>query len=178
MQHLIVSLLRYREYSFHFLYFSVMNRGVRQLSHLFVSYAPGGSSSRVVEEFVASPLLNAFRKAHPDVVVETVRTKRNKPFLQAAYRNKNGHTLSLADCQSPDSVLSLCRRLADQIGRAPGQQSALKHKPFAITKTPSLQGKWDPLFNLKSQTEQLKPLKQTQTHVVGLAPPIEGAASK
>lgn len=207
-------------------------RGVRQLSHLFVSYKPGMPSSRVVEEFISSPLLQQFKEKYPDVRVDAVPTGKNNPFLSAAYGqdqrqggrhtrrggesssswcervceirqargvhdlhldfgsfrlarplplcpvNKHGSQLSLVDCRTPEGVLSLCQRLADQIGRAPGQLGSIKRKPFAQTATRSLQGAWQPTFVLKSNEDQLKPLQQVQTHILGLAPEMDAPAPK
>lgn len=150
-----------------------MNRGVRQLSHLFVNFSPNNTSSTVVEEFISSGMLKQFRLRHPGVVVEAVSSRKTKPFVQAAYRNKHGSTLSLVDCRTPEAVQSVCQRLADQIGRAPGQQGALKRKPFIQSGTTSLQGRWNPTFELKTFEEQIAPLQKKQTHILGLAPPID-----
>jgi hypothetical protein len=89
--------------------------------------------------------------------------------------NKHGSQLSLVDCRTPEGVLSLCQRLANQIGRAPGMLGSIKRKPFPQTATRSLQGAWQPTFGLKSNEEQLKPLAQVQTHIIGMAPPMDAA---
>jgi hypothetical protein len=94
-------------------------RGVRQLSHLFLSYKPGQPSSRVVEEFLQSPLLQQFKDKHPGVVVDTLKTVKNNPFLSASYGQSN------ACSSSSSSSRSRSRTMGDSSAEAASRRRVL-----------------------------------------------------
>ena len=116
------------------------------------------------EGIIRTRLISQWLNAHTSLLLP-------RSFLSSV--NGHGSNLSLLDCRTTDGVLSQCQKLADQIGRAPGQLGNLKRKPFSITARRSMQGAWNPTFVLKTNEEQLKPLQQTQTHIIGLAPTID-----
>lgn len=91
-------------------------------------------------------------------------------FLSPLVANERHQSLTLRYNNDASSVLSTLQLLADQSGRP------LKHLskwPMPQTKSASVQGRWDIRFNEKTKDEQLQPLLQQQTHLIGLAPAIE-----
>ena len=60
-------------------------RGVAQLARLDVGYSLHAGASKGVREFVNSPLMEKFQKAHPHVQLQATVNNKGLPHVAATY---------------------------------------------------------------------------------------------
>ena len=97
------------------------HRGIAQLTRVDIGYSLHAGASKGVREFVASPLMGKFQKAHPHVQLNTAVNDRGLPHVEATYcqsrmdsgENTRWNIAAAAHASlGADSACPLCVRMA------------------------------------------------------------------
>ena len=126
-------------------------RGVFQLQKLKLYYCEHGGSSRAVRDYLASGRIVDWARDHPHVDIQ-VRLRNGKhPFVEAEYKTQAAAHQICVKNSTPKDIAQTLDKLHNRSGRKIKKLS----KPI-YTATPSIQGVWTPMLDLRNKTFPIK----------------------
>ena len=123
-------------------------RGVFQLQKLRLFYCEHGGSSRAVRDYLASGKIVDWARDHPHVELQ-VRLRNGKhPYVEAEYKTQAAaHQICVKNYESPREIEQTLDKLHNRSGR---KIKRLKKPVYSAT--PSIQGIWTPMLDLRNKT--------------------------
>jgi len=120
-----------------------------QLTKLRLVYCEYGGSSAAVRDYIASGKIIDWAKAHPHVHVSVEIHNGKHPRVEGEYRS--GYPKQVTVGNEPIKRLE---GVMDMLHNSSGRKMTKLKKPV-ITATPSVQGVWTPMLNLKETPFQV-----------------------
>mmetsp|Transcript_22184 Transcript_22184/g.26731 ORF Transcript_22184/g.26731 Transcript_22184/m.26731 type:complete len:136 (-) Transcript_22184:48-455(-) len=121
-------------------------RGVWQLHKLRMVYCEHGGSSRNIREFIKSGKIVDWARENPQVnIVVQIRNSKH-PYIQGQYITGNTHEVGVKN-----EPIETLEKVLEQLKNRSGRKMKKLGKPIR-TETPSVQGVWTPMLDLKGTT--------------------------
>jgi len=122
-------------------------RGVFQLQKLRLYYCEHGGSSRAMRDYLGSGALVDWATEHPHVEIIVQPRNGHHPYINAAYKTQAvAHQISVKNFDSPKDIAQVVDKLHNRSGR-----KIKKVKSNVVTATPSIQGVWSPMLDLRDK---------------------------
>ena len=118
-------------------------RGIFQLQTLKIFYCEYGGSSRAIRDFVSSGRIINWAVENPQIQVELKVRNGKHPFVEGEYASGQPKQIGIKN-EDTKRIYQVIEMLKNSSGR----KMTRLNRPV-ITQTPSVQGVWTPMLNLK-----------------------------
>jgi large subunit ribosomal protein L43 len=125
-------------------------RGVFQLQTLKIFYCEHGGSSRTIRDFISSGRIVRWAMENPQIDIEVKIRNGHHPYVLGEYLTGNPKQIGI---KNEDT-----KRIYDAINmlkNSSGRKIKRFQKPV-VTQTPTIQGIWTPMLNLKHTEFDIK----------------------
>ena len=126
-------------------------RGVFQLQKLRLYYCEHGGSSRAMRDFLGSGKLVDWATDHPHVEIIVQPRNGNHPYIRAAYRTQAATHQICVKNSTEEKIMDTVDKLHNRSGR-----KIKKMVKPVVTATPSIQGIWTPMLNLRDKPSSIR----------------------
>ena len=131
-------------------------RGIFQLKTLKIFYCEHGGSSRAVRDFISSGRIVAWATQNPQIEVEVKVRNGKHPFVEGEYISGQPKQIGVKNEDTKRIY-----EVMDMLKNSSGRKMKRLNRPV-ITQTPSIQGVWTPMLNLKEATFDIEIVSGTQ----------------
>jgi len=117
-----------------------------QLTRLRLVYCEYGGSSRNLREYISSGRVVEWARQHPHVEVEVHVRNGKHPLVEGEYRTGSPKQITVKN-ESLGTIQGVIQKLYNSSGR-----KMTKLKRPVMTQTPSIQGVWTPMLDLRQDS--------------------------
>ena len=131
-------------------------RGIVQLKTLKLFYCEHGGSSRAVRDFISSGRIVTWATQNPKIQVEVKVRNGEHPFVEGEYISGKPKQIGVKN-ENTKRIYEVM----DMLKNSSGRKMKRLNRPV-LTQTPSIQGVWTPMLNLKDVAFDIEIVSGTQ----------------
>ena len=126
-------------------------RGVFQLQKLRLYYCEHGGSSRAIRDYLASGALVDWAREHPHVEIVVQLRNGKHPYIRGEYKTQAATHQICVKNSTPKYIAEVLEKMHNRSGR-----KIKKLVKPVYTATPSIQGVWTPMLDLRNTPFSIK----------------------
>lgn len=128
-----------------------------QLTKLRLFYCQVGGSSKAVRQYLESGRIVEWAEKNPEVRVEVKVRNGHHPYIQGRYRTAKNPKQICVKNETPRKI----EQVMDTLRNTSGRKVKKLSKPV-VTDTPSVQGIWTPMLNLRETPFSVQIVESTE----------------